>query len=94
MRILATETSCDEAAAVVIETRGVKVKVLSNVISSQVKLHAKYGGIAPNLATRENGISYSKLIAQLKKSNIELDRKIIADIAEHNPEIFKRIASL
>ena len=47
-----------------------------------------------NAAARENGISYSKLINQLKKSNIELDRKILADIAEHNPEIFKKIISL
>ncbi len=40
---------------------------------------------------RENGISYSKLIAQLKKANIELDRKILADLAEHHPEVFQKI---
>ena len=42
-------------------------------------------------AARENGISYSKLINKLHKANIELDRKILADLAEHNPEIFKQI---
>jgi len=46
-----------------------------------------------NAAARENGISYSKLIAQLKKAQIEIDRKILADLAEHNPEIFKQIIS-
>lgn len=44
-----------------------------------------------NAASRENGISYSKLIAQLKKAHIELDRKILADIAEHHPDIFAKI---
>jgi large subunit ribosomal protein L20 len=44
-------------------------------------------------AAKENGLSYSKLIAQLKKSNIELDRKILAHLAEHNPEIFKKVIS-
>ena len=46
-----------------------------------------------NAAARENGLSYSKLIAQLKKAQIELDRKILADLAEHHPEIFKKIIS-
>lgn len=55
MRILGIETSCDETAVAVIEARsGEKIKVLSSIVSSQVKLHAKYGGIVPNLAAREH----------------------------------------
>ena len=46
-----------------------------------------------NAAARENGISYSKLINKLKQNKIELDRKILADLAEHNPEVFKQIIS-
>src|SRR3989338_449859 len=46
-----------------------------------------------NAAARENGLSYSKLINQLKKSNIELDRKILSDIAANHPEVFKQIIS-
>lgn len=46
-----------------------------------------------NAAARENGISYSKLINKLRKENIELDRKILADLAENNPEVFKQIIS-
>lgn len=44
-----------------------------------------------NAAARENGLSYSKLINKLKKVNIELDRKILANLAEHEPEVFKKI---
>jgi large subunit ribosomal protein L20 len=44
-----------------------------------------------NAASRLNGISYSKLIDQLTKDKIELDRKILADLAEHNPDVFKKI---
>lgn len=42
-------------------------------------------------ASRENGLSYSKFINELKKQNIELDRKILADLAENNPDIFKQL---
>ena len=59
MKILGIETSCDETAMSVIEisprqARGEEITVLSNVISSQVKLHAKYGGVVPSLAAREH----------------------------------------
>lgn len=42
-------------------------------------------------AARINGLSYSKLIAALHKKNIELDRKILAEIAQNKPETFTRI---
>lgn len=44
-------------------------------------------------AARDNGLSYSKLINQLKKANIELDRKILSDLAANNPDVFKKIVS-
>jgi large subunit ribosomal protein L20 len=40
---------------------------------------------------REQGMSYSRFINALKKNNIGLDRKILADLAEHQPDIFKKI---
>ena len=47
-----------------------------------------------NAAARENGIkNYNTLIHGLKKANIKLDRKILADIAATDPETFKQIAS-
>src|SRR5579859_5675627 len=50
MALLAFETSCDETSAAVVHHR----QVLSNVVSSQVKLHAEYGGVVPELAAREH----------------------------------------
>lgn len=44
-----------------------------------------------NAAARENGISYSRLMHQLKKSSILLNRKTLAEIAEKYPEVFKKI---
>ena len=44
-----------------------------------------------NAGARENGVSYSKLIDKLHKANIEIDRKILAILAEHNPDVFKKI---
>ncbi|MBI3632548.1 MAG: 50S ribosomal protein L20 [Candidatus Vogelbacteria bacterium] len=44
-----------------------------------------------NAEARINGISYSKLIGALKKSKIDLNRKVLSEIAEMNPESFKRI---
>lgn len=42
-------------------------------------------------ACREKGISYSKFMGALKKNNIEVDRKILAKLANENPEIFNEI---
>lgn len=47
-----------------------------------------------NAAARENGLSYSKFIAGLKGAKIEIDRKILADLATNKPEIFKKIAEI
>ena len=48
--LLAVESSCDETSAAVIRDG----RLLSNVVSSQIKLHAEYGGVVPELATREH----------------------------------------
>ncbi len=50
MLILAIESSCDETSAAVIRDG----LVVSNVVSSQIKLHAEYGGVVPELASREH----------------------------------------
>lgn len=48
--LLAIETSCDETSAAIIKDGS----VLANVVSSQIKLHSEYGGVVPELATREH----------------------------------------
>ena len=42
-----------------------------------------------NAAARENGLTYGRLIDGLKKAGIELDRKVLSDIAVHKPQTFK-----
>ena len=54
MIIYAIETSCDETAVAVLEAGRGRLKVLASEISSQVKLHARWGGVVPNLAAREH----------------------------------------
>ena len=44
-----------------------------------------------NAAARANDTTYSKLIDMLKKNNIKLDRKILADLGENHKEVFKKI---
>jgi N6-L-threonylcarbamoyladenine synthase len=51
IRILGIETSCDETAAAVVEDGRV---ILSSVVASQVDLHAKYGGVFPEVASRQH----------------------------------------
>ena len=50
MILLALETSCDETSAAVVRDG----KILANVVSSQIQLHAEYGGVVPELAAREH----------------------------------------
>jgi N6-L-threonylcarbamoyladenine synthase len=49
--ILGLETSCDETAAALITTDG---EILANVVSSQAELHARYGGVVPEIASRRH----------------------------------------
>ena len=44
-----------------------------------------------NAACRESGLSYSKFIVGLKKNKIELDRKILSQLAKDHPKIFEKI---
>ncbi len=44
-----------------------------------------------NAASRDNGVTYSKFINNLKKAGVEVDRKVLADIALHDPQGFTRI---
>src|SRR5437879_10836791 len=57
MRILGIETSCDETSAAVVEETGDAAKpwtIRSNVIASQVPIHRDWGGVVPELASRQH----------------------------------------
>ncbi len=61
MRILGIETSCDETAAAVVEDGK---HVISSVVSSQVDLHARYGGVVPEVASRAHVELLTPVVAQ------------------------------
>ena len=47
-----------------------------------------------NAAARENGLTYSKLMGGLHKAGIEIDRKILAEMAVNDPAVFSQVASM
>lgn len=72
MLILAIETSCDETSAAVV--RGDR-EILSNVVLSQDKVHAPYGGIVPELASRQHIKSISSIVQEsLTRAKIKLEK--------------------
>lgn len=71
MKILAIETSCDETSAAVVEDGW---KVLSNVISTQIDFHRKYGGVVPELASRHHLEAVNPVVAQaLEEAGMNFD---------------------
>jgi len=61
LKILGVETSCDETAAAVVEDG---VTILSNVVASQVDIHARYGGVVPEVASRQHLLSINPVIGR------------------------------
>lgn len=53
----------------------------------------KLWNVKINAAIREEGMNYSRFISALKKKKVMLDRKILAHLAEHEPEVFKKIVA-
>ena len=82
MRVLGIETSCDETAAAVIEDGSV---ILSNVVVSQAQTHARYGGIVPELASRQHMVTVVPAVRQaLDESGLELE-SLDAIAVTHGP---------
>ena len=59
MKILGIESSCDETAAAIVEDGA---KILSNVVVSQIDIHAEYGGVIPEIAARSHIEAINPLI--------------------------------
>ena len=74
------KTAAKKAGATALRDRRVKKRAMRRLW--QIRLNA---------AVREYGISYSKFIHLLKKEKIELDRKILSELAQKKPEIFKKL---
>ena len=74
MRVLGIETSCDETAVALVETNPWSTDILAQVVSSQIELHRPYGGVVPEMATREHLRNLPVLVPQvLKDINLSLD---------------------
>lgn len=74
MLILGIESSCDETAASVLEINAKtgKSKILSNIISSQIAIHQKYGGVIPEIAAREHVLNVIPVVYEaLATANID-----------------------
>ncbi len=72
---LGIETSCDETAAAVIrESENGKAEILSNIVSSQIKQHEKFGGVVPELAARAHLENIEFIIEEaINKSKVSLE---------------------
>jgi N6-L-threonylcarbamoyladenine synthase len=64
MKILAIETSCDETGICILENIDTNVTILGNALSSQIEIHAKYGGVFPALAKRAHAEKIVPLLTQ------------------------------
>src|SRR5262245_38705710 len=74
--LLAIETSCDETSVAVVHEGCVR----SNVVSSQVQLHAEYGGVVPELAVREH-LRNLPLVAQAALDEAKIYARTITSVA-------------
>ena len=79
MTILAVETSCDETSVAIVRDG----RVLANIVASQIRLHAEYGGVVPELATREHLRHFGPLL-QRARTEIGFD-KIDRVAVTHGP---------
>jgi len=61
MKILGIETSCDETAAAIVEDGS---RIISNVVASQIDIHARYGGVVPEVASRQHLLTIVPVISQ------------------------------
>ncbi len=87
MKILAIETSCDDSGIAILgKDENNQLKIMANLVSSQTKIHAPWGGVVPTLAKREHQRNLTPLLIQaLKKSNLLLPQ--LFDSAPQNARL-------
>ncbi|HAJ34524.1 MAG TPA: tRNA (adenosine(37)-N6)-threonylcarbamoyltransferase complex transferase subunit TsaD [Chloroflexi bacterium] len=82
MKILAIETSCDETAAAVVEDGRV---VHANVVATQIELHRRFGGVFPEVASRQHVLAIQPVIAQALAEAGVSARGVDAIAVTHGP---------
>ncbi len=102
MIILGIETSCDETALALIETRhNDEIRVINSLVHSQASLHSAFGGVYPALAKREHGKNLIPLLKKLLneignqsknvvKSTENID-SLVQDLTSQNPDLIKSV---
>ena len=81
--ILAIETSCDETAAAVVEDGR---RVLSNVVATQIELHRRFGGVFPEVASRQHVLAIEPVIRQaLAEAGVAQAAELDAIAVTHGP---------
>ena len=100
MTILAIETSCDETSIAIADCQKSRCRILSNIISSQVKVHKKWGGVVPILAKREHQKNLAPVLKKaLKKAgmlkkvkkNQKIQNKKLKEILTREGHLYKKL---
>jgi N6-L-threonylcarbamoyladenine synthase len=101
--ILAIETSCDETAICIAQTNKDNFKILSNVVSSQIKIHAPFGGVVPSLAKREHqknlipllnlALKEAKLVKNSPQQQTPKKIEVLKTILERDDILLKKVLS-
>jgi len=104
MKILSIETSCDDTCIAIIEVFDKKkpfFKVLASIVSSQVKIHKKWGGVYPTMAKREHQKNLTLVLEEaltkvglLRKLELSLDKKsvgVLKKVLEREGDLFKKM---
>ncbi len=109
MRILAIETSCDDTSIALIKAQGkkqVSFNILSNIVSSQIEIHKKWGGVYPTLAKREHqknlisvlekALKGAKMFKTInsKKQISKLEENKLRKILEREPELLNNFLKI
>ena len=89
--ILAIESSCDETAAAVVEDG---CKICSNIVSSQINVHKKYGGVVPEVASRIHVENISVVIEEaLAQAEVTMDDILaiaVTPVSYTHLDVYKR----
>ena len=85
IRVLGIESSCDETSAAIVEKSGSNIKVLSNIVKSQIDIHKLYGGVVPELAARAHSDVIDNIIKTCLKDAKLTFKKIDAIAATAGP---------
>ncbi|MBZ9569578.1 tRNA (adenosine(37)-N6)-threonylcarbamoyltransferase complex transferase subunit TsaD [Patescibacteria group bacterium] len=92
MIILAIETSCDDTCIATIKALGrkrVRFKILSNIVSSQIKIHRKYGGVYPTLAKREHQRNLVPVLEQALTESLLKGAKLLRESKDSKSQNLK-----